>query len=77
LLEEQDWRLIVDAAQIRQRWVRGEVDNFHPTLQNPLPIYLVNLYCLLSDRERILGPDHPSTLFTQRELAYLREQHSD
>ena len=32
---------------------------------------------LLSDRERILGPDHPSTLFTQRELAYLREQHSD
>jgi len=56
LVEEQDWRLIVDAAQIRQRWVRGEVDNFHPTLQNPLPLsgqflylvlYLVNLYCLL------------------------------
>jgi hypothetical protein len=32
---------------------------------------------LLSDRERILGPDHPSTLFSQRELAYLREQQGD
>ena len=61
----------------RARWVRGEVDNFHPTLQNPLPIYLVNLYCFAERPRANPGPDHRSTLFTQRELGYLREQRSD
>jgi hypothetical protein len=36
----------------------------------------VGLEQLLTDRLRILGPDHPHTLTTQRNLAYWREQAS-
>jgi hypothetical protein len=35
------------------------------------------LQALLSDRERLLGPDHPNTLATRNNIAYLTGQCGD